>query len=121
LRRFIPYDQETIYKEMRHLPREDFAALKYAMARYAESTREEILPPAAVADQGSYGEKFKPIFKVRHRSKSYQGRAFFYFGEDSNGDLPMYVLLVYKKEKDEAPRHLVEAAYQRMRRHRGEI
>jgi len=30
----------------------------------------------------------------------------------------MFVLLVYKKEKAEAPRHLVEAAHQRMLRHK---
>ncbi len=33
----------------------------------------------------------------------------------------MYVLLVYKKEKDEAPRHLVEAAYQRMLKHKEKL
>ena len=34
---------------------------------------------------------------------------------------PLYVLLVYKKEKDEAPRHFVEAAYQRMLKHQEKL
>ena len=114
----MPFDQDTIFKEMRDLPREDFAALKYAMGQYAASTRDLTLPPAAVEDQSGYGEKYKPIFRIRHRSQSHQGRGFFYFGSMVNGEEPMYVLLVYKKEKDEVPRHLLEASYQRMLRHK---
>lgn len=118
VRKFIPYDQDAIRKEMENLPESDFIALKYAMGKYAQSAGDEILPPAAVEDQHRYGAKYRPVFKVRHRSGSHQGRAFFYFGAKTEGVEPMVVLLVYKKEKDEAPRHLVEAAYQRMLKHK---
>ena len=121
MRKFIPCDQETIFKEMNDLPEDDFIALKHAMGKYAQSGPGEIFPPAAVEDQHKYGAKYKPIFKVRHRNGNYQGRAFFYFGPRRNGIEPMYVLLIYKKEKDEAPRHLIEAAYQRMLQHKEKL
>lgn len=120
MRKFVPIDEDTILKEMKDLPRDDFAGLKYAMSRYIQSSPDQILPPAAIEDQGGYSAKYKPIFKIRHRSKSVQGRGFFYFGQALNGEEPLYILLVYKKETDEAPRHLLEAAYQRMLRHREE-
>lgn len=93
VRKFIPYDQDTIFKEMDDLPEDDFIALKHAMGKYARSDGGEILPPATAEDQHKYGAKYKP----------------------------MYVLLVYEKEKDEAPRHLVEAAYQRMLKHKEKL
>jgi len=121
VRKFIPFDQDMIFREMEDLPDQDFAALKYAMGRFAQNTAGEILPPAMTQDQHKYGSKYKSIFKIRHRSGSHQGRAFFYFGDVLNNVEPLYVLLVYKKETDEAPRHLVEAAYQRMLRHQEKL
>jgi hypothetical protein len=118
VRKFIPFDQDAIFKEMDDLPEDDFIALKHAMGKYAQSDSGAILPPAMVEDQHKYGAKYKPIFKVRHRNGDHQGRAFFYFGAKLNDTEPLFVLLVYKKEKDEAPRHLVEAAYQRMLKHK---
>lgn len=108
----------TVFWEMSDLPEDDFIALKHAMETYAQIGPGEIYPPAVVDDQHKYGAKYKPILKLRHRNGSYQGRAFFYYGPGRNGIELMYVLLVYKKEKDEAPRHLIEAAYQRMLQHK---
>jgi len=121
VRKFIPFDQDQIVKEMGDLPQDDYIALKHAMGMYAKSDGGEILPPSMVEDQHKYGAKYKPIVKVRHRNGDFQGRAFFYFGAILNGIEPMYVLLVYKKEKAEAPRHLVEAAYKRMLKHQEKL
>ncbi len=120
MRKFIPFDASTIFKEMDELPEDDFIALEHAMGKYAQSG-DQILPPAMVEDQHKYGARYKPIFKIRHRNGNHQGRAFFYFGSKKNGVDPMFVLLVYKKEKDEAPRHLVETAFRRMQTHMKEI
>jgi hypothetical protein len=108
----------TVFWEMDALPEDDFIALKYAMETYSQSGPGEIYPPATVENQHKYGAKYRPIFKVRHRNGNYQGRALFYFGPRRNGIELMHVLLVYKKEKDEVPLHLIEAAYQRMLQHK---
>ena len=80
---------------MGDLPESDFAALKYAMSKYVQSDRGEILPPAMAEDQHKYSAKYKPIFKIRHRNGDHKGRAFFYFGAKTNEIEPLYVLLVY--------------------------
>ena len=118
MRKFVPFDPVTILREFQRLSRADYQALKHAMGKYAQS-EDEILPPAMVEDQHKYGEKYKPLVKVRHRNGNHAGRAFFYRGPEENGVQAMIVLLVYKKESDEAPQRLLEAAYQRMVRHRG--
>jgi hypothetical protein len=35
VRKFTPFDHDTIFKEMRDLQPEDFAALKHPMSQYA--------------------------------------------------------------------------------------
>lgn len=120
-RKFLPFDTNTIYKEMEALADSDFIALQYAMARYVQSAGSDLLPPAMVEGNQKYNPRFRPIYIIRHRSGTHQGRALFYFGQMLNGIEPLYVLVVYKKEKDETPRELLEAAYQRMLKHQEKL
>ncbi|CAN5517637.1 hypothetical protein BH11ARM2_BH11ARM2_30330 [soil metagenome] len=118
-RKFVPFASDTIKKEMGKLPDDDFAALKHAMSSFAKSQGDEILPPATSEGQGKYDQKFRDIHKIRHRNQDFKGRGFFYYGPVTNGTQHLVVVLVYKKEKSDAPRHLLEAALDRMVKNKG--
>lgn len=101
----MSFHRETTDAEFRDLPTRDYHRLTLAMREYARETRSGYVVK-------SYGEG---LMMLKDASQG-QGRAlFFTIRRDEGGAERLTLLLVYKKESQEAPKRVLDTARQRMR------
>jgi len=98
------FDDEVLVAEMRTIPQPDRGLLFFAMERYAKGDEAGFV----VKDYGG------DLFMLKKRGRS--GRSLF-FTYDETDRTKLVLLLAYKKESDEAPDHLIEAARSRRGRY----
>ena len=102
--RWINCDDATLVAEMRTIPQPDRGLLFFSMDRYAKGD-----------DAGfvlkSYGDGLLMLKKDKR-----SGRCLF-FTHSPDDARTLVLLRAYKKEKDDAPAHLIDAARERMRRY----
>ena len=94
------FDTSTIVSECGKIPQPDRGALFHAQDRYAKGENAGFV----VKD---YGGGLLMLKKARMA-----GRCLF-FPYEEEGEVYLIFLLAYKKEADEAPSHLIDAARQR--------
>lgn len=109
-RKFEPFDAETIKKEFFAVPEPDASNLKAAMSLYQRD--------AGIGYEiKNYGEGLM-MLKATNRS---QGRNLFFVSETTvdaeTGEQTerLIVVLIYKKESQEAPARIIETARRRMK------
>ncbi|MGA2572023.1 MAG: type II toxin-antitoxin system RelE/ParE family toxin [Terracidiphilus sp.] len=105
-REFVPFNEDTIRKELDGLPPKDAAKLAALMDHY-EHCGLGNPSPAQVDDYGD------GIYRLRHVKPAYQGRLLFFTSDRSSGFEELVMLAVYKKQGQKAPRHILEAAKKR--------
>jgi len=103
IRKFKPFEAEAIRKEFLSISGEDAYHLKYAMESYQEDYRIGYTVK-------NYGDG---LMMVKDSGRS-QGRCLFFFSEIVDGIEILTVVLIYKKETQEAPKHIIETARKRM-------
>lgn len=105
-REFVPFQEDTIQKELDELPPRDAAKLAALMDHY-EQCGFGNPSPAQVDDYGD------GIYRLRHIKPAYQGRLLFFASERSSGFEKLVMLVVYKKQGQKAPLHVLETAKKR--------
>ncbi len=105
-RAFLPFDEGTIQKELDELPSKDAAKLVALMNHY-EQCGFGNPSPAQVDDYGD------GIYRLRHIKPAYQGRLLFFASIRSSGFEQLVMLVVYKKQGQKVPQHIVETARKR--------
>lgn len=109
-RKFEPFDADVINAEFAALPGSDRYRLMISMKRYQDEPDGNYRP----ARVDSYGDG---LLRIRHESGDYQGRALFSRVRSMAGrrDVPqrLVLLVVYKKESDSVPRHILQRARDR--------
>ncbi len=103
-RRWRAFDAETINKEMRDLPQEDYFRLSQAMLAYRMDTGSGYVVK-------NYGEGLMMVRDGSHGA----GRCLFFSVREEQGVEVLVALLVYKKESQEAPKRVIDTARQRMK------
>lgn len=103
MRKWIPFDQDTLFKEFKKLPKQAFLDLTYAMESYAAD-----LKSGYVVDH--YGQG---LLMIKDDSKG-SGRCLFFAVRKHDDQEVLTMLLVYKKESQEAPKRVIETARKRM-------
>ena len=108
LRKFEPFDEAVIIRELRELPRDERRALFWAMENYQNDSGFAYLVK-------SYGDG---LMMIRDRSHG-QGRCLFFKREsvvqpDGTKLERLISLLVYKKESNNVPEAVLKTARQRM-------
>lgn len=98
------YDDATLVAEMRTIPQPDRGLLFFSMERYAKGDEAGFVLK-------SYGEGL-----LMPKKDKRSGRSLF-FAYDPDERTTLVLLLAYKKEKDEVPAQLIDAARTRMRRY----
>jgi phage-related protein len=105
-REFIPFDEDAIQKELDELPPKDAAKLAALMNHYEQSGFGNP-SPAQVDDYGD------GIYRLRHIKPTYQGRLLFFASGRSSDFEELVMLVVYKKQSQKAPLHVLETARKR--------
>jgi phage-related protein len=108
-RKFEPFDAEVIKREFFSLPVDDAISLKIAMKSY----QDELGIGYRVENYGSGLEMLTD-------SGRGQGRCLFVCRDSAGSNAErLIVLLIYKKESQKAPAHVVATARKRMERLKG--
>jgi len=106
-RKFIPFDEQIIRKELDSLPDRDAAKLVAVMEHYEQCGRGN--PAPAQIDEYPGG-----IMRIRHAKSAYQGRAVYFSVERGEGGIErLIVLTVYKKEGTKVPASVLTTAQRR--------
>lgn len=105
-REFIPYDEQIILRELRALPDRDRAKL-VALLEHYETVGLSNPMPAQVDDYGD------GLYRLRHAKPAYQGRLIFFATERIKDFERLVILVVYKKEGQKTPKHVLETAKSR--------
>lgn len=97
VRKFVPFDEGIIKRELRDLPTEDFLDLTQAMKLYQQD-----------AEIGYTIDNYGDVMMIKGKK---QGRGLFFahFGDR------LVLLKVYKKETQKVPRAVIESAISRKR------
>ena len=98
-RKFEPFNSDVIRKEFFSLPATDATALRIAMAAY----QMELGTGCVIKD-------YKDGLWMLKDASRVQGRCLFFRQEPHR----LVVVLIYKKESDEAPLRVIDAARKRM-------
>ncbi len=110
MREFVPFDEDTIRKELDELPARDAAKLISPMRHYEQCGMGD--PSPAQIDDYGYG-----LYRLRHIKPAYQGRLLFFAVArrhlDPAGLERLVMLAVYKKQGQKAPGHILETAKRR--------
>ena len=106
MREFVPFHEDTIRKELDELPPKDAAKLASLMGHYEQCGLEN---PAPVQID-DYGDR---LYRLRHIKPAYQGRLLFFTVDRTAGFERLVVLVVYKKQGQKAPQHILETAKRR--------
>ena len=106
IREFSFFDEATIVAELNDLPTRDRAKLVAVMEHYEQVG----LGDPAPAKIDGYGDG---LFRIRHASAAYQGRALFCVALAGPSRQELVVLTVYKKESDAMPKAVLKRALQR--------
>lgn len=105
-RDFVPFDEETILRELRTLPNGDRAKLE-ALIEHYETVGLGNPAPAQVDDYGD------GLYRLRHVKPAYQGRLIFFAVDRMKGFERLIILTVYKKESQKMPTGIIETARRR--------
>lgn len=103
---FVPFREDTIQKELDELPPKDAAKLAALMAHYEQCG----LGSPSPAQIDDYGEG---ICRLRHIKPAYQGRLLFFASDRSSGFEQLVMLVVYKKQGQKVPQHVLETTKKR--------
>jgi len=106
MREFVPFHEDTIRKELDELPPKDAAKLASLMDHYEQCGLGNP-SPAQVDDYGN------GLYRLRHIKPAYQGRLLFFASDCSAGFERLVMLVVYKKQGQKAPQHILETAKRR--------
>ena len=107
MRKWRAFDGATINKELSELPSEDFYRLTAAMKAYRLDQKVGYVVR-------SYGDGLMMVKDDSHG----QGRCVFFAVREVAGEEVLTALLVYKKETQEAPKRVLDAARRRMENER---
>jgi phage-related protein len=107
-REFVPFDEETIRKELDALPARDAAKLVALMVHY-ELCGLGNPSPAQINDYGG------GVFRLRHMKPAYQGRLLYFATDRSLGFERLIILAIYKKQSQKVPSGVLELAQKRKR------
>lgn len=107
-REFIPFDEDTILRELRALPVGDRAKLEALMEHY-EAVGFGNPAPAQVDDYGD------GLYRLRHIKPAYQGRLIFFAVDRTKGFERLVIVAVYKKQSQKTPASVIETAKRRKR------
>jgi phage-related protein len=106
MREFVPFHEDTIRKELDELPSKDAAKLASIMGHYEQCG----LGNPSPAQIDDYGDG---VYRLRHIKPAYQGRLLFFAQDCSAGFERLVMLVVYKKQGQKAPQHILETAKRR--------
>lgn len=105
-REFVPFDPETIAKELDSLPAADANKLTALVTHY-EKCGVGNPSPAKIDDYGD------GIYRLRHIKPAYKGRMIFFSAERVGEIEKLVILVVYKKEGGKMPLSVLETARRR--------
>jgi phage-related protein len=106
IREFVPFDEDTIQKELDELPPRDAAKLVSLMEHYEQCG----LGNPSPVQIDDYGDG---LYRLRHIKPAYQGRLLFFAQDCSAGMERLVMLVVYKKQGHKVPQHILETAKKR--------
>ena len=105
-REIIPFDEETILRELKMLPDSDRAKLE-ALIEHYEMMGFGNPSPAPIDDYGD------GLYRLRHIKPAYQGRLIFFAVDSVAGFERLVILMVYKKQSQKVPANVLETAKRR--------
>lgn len=105
-REFVPFDEQTIQKELDELPAKDADKLVALISHYEVCGNENPMP----VQVDSYGDG---IYRLRHMKPAYQGRMLFFTSERTRDFERLVILAVYKKEGQRTPTIILDTAKRR--------
>src|ERR1035441_3243590 len=106
IREFIPFHEDTIRKELDELPSKDAAKLASLMDHYEQCG----LGNPSPAQVDDYGDG---LYRLRHIKPAYQGRLLFFATDCSAEFGRLVILVVCKKQGQNALQHILETAKRR--------